>query len=537
MSEPQGTERQDEKELVAQRVALRIVGAKRSFGATHAVDGVDLEIHRGSINALLGANGSGKSSLVKLIAGVYQADEGHIEAGAESGPLSRWTPAQAAAAGMRFVHQDLGLFPSLSVADNLALGVEFPTRLGAIQKGELQRRADAVLARMNLAVSSRALLGDLTPGQQAIVAIGRALQDDLEREAENASRILVLDEPTAALGHDEATMLMDVLRRLAAAGETIVFIGHRLAEVFSIATRIIVMRDGRVVLDRQNEATSKAEVIDAMIVGQPGRSGAPTSHADDEKLGTPPTPPFVSASGVPALLECKNLARGPLRDVSLELPAGSIVGIAGLLGTGRSMLLRTIFGDLAPEAGSVLINGSVHRFKNPGQAIRRGLALIPADRGRDGVFPDLDVRENMLVGDWPTYRAKVGMSARDQAAATRRGIDDLRIRTSGPQAGISQLSGGNQQKVVVARALLRGARIFLMDEPTQGVDVVARKELWATVRSEVDAGAAALVVSSDFEELVEVCDEILVLREGVIAERFTRGEVNEEVLNKICQGA
>ncbi len=474
----------------------------------------------------MGANGSGKSTLVKLLAGVLTADAGEIDVGAGRRPLPSWDAAAAHAAGFRFVHQDLGLFPGLTVADNLAIGYGFPlSGLGRIQPNELRERADAILARLGVHIPPGRLLEDLSPGEQALVGIGRALQDSVGAGAPEQRKLLVLDEPTAALGRDEATTLLDVLTGLAAAGETVLYIGHRLAEIFAFATRVVVMRDGRVVLDRDRENTTREAVIDVMVSAEPGSVARPTARSRAVAEGTST-----------ALLECRNLRLGPLRDVSLAVPAGRIVGIAGLQGVGRTLLLRALFGDIRPDAGEVLVDGLPVTFRSPRDAVARGVALVPGDRAREGIFPGLTIRENMLVPQWRRYRGRLFMSRQAQRTATARGIRELAIRTVGDSAGITELSGGNQQKVVLARWLLRGSRILLMDEPTQGVDVVARRDLWAIVRTLTGDGGAALVVSSDLEELLEVSDEIVVLRDGVITSRFERGEVDEEMLNRVCQG-
>lgn len=503
---------------------FQVSGARRYFGATRAVDGIDLTVERGTINALMGANGSGKSTLAKMLAGVLAADSGQIDVGAGPRDFTDWSAAASHAAGFRFVHQDLGLFPALSVADNLAIGYRYPTVAGRVQRGALHHRAEAVLHRLNARIPTDRLVEDLSPGEQALVGIGRALQDSVGSGVDEA-KVLVLDEPTAALGRDEATMLLDVLTGLAAAGETVLYIGHRLAEIFAVANRIVVMRDGKIALDRAKAHTSRTEVINVMVTAEPGSAAKPATASS-----------IVAKSAAVPLLECRALALGPLTSVDIAVRAGRITGIAGLQGVGRTLLLRTLFGDLRPAAGTISIDGRNVALRSPRDAVGRGVALIPADRAREGIFPGLSVRENMLVAEWGHYRGRLLMDRRAQRNATAHGISELAIRTTGDQGAITDLSGGNQQKVVVARWLLRGARILLMDEPTQGVDVVARRDLWTIVREMVFRGGAALVVSSDLEELLEVSDEILVLHEGTITDRFDRGEVDEEMLNRACQG-
>jgi ribose transport system ATP-binding protein len=525
------------------RVGFEVTDARRFFGPTKAVDGVDLRVERGTVNALMGANGSGKSTLVKMLAGVLPADGGTIDVGGGPVALASWTPALSHAAGFRFVHQDLGLFPSLTIADNLAMGIGYPTGPGGrIRHRQLVERAERVLTRLKVDLAPDRLVEDLSPGEQALVAIGRALQDSVASVAgvasvasgptgatgessEHEAAILVLDEPTAALGRDEATMLLEFLTGLAAAGETVLYIGHRLAEIFAIADRITVMRDGRVALNSRKVDTSRDAVINVMVSAEPGDAAAPAPQL--------PTPTHAPAA---SLLQCRGLRLGPLSSVDLDLPAGRVVGIAGLQGTGRTLLLRALFGDVRPEEGTILVDDHEVTMRSPRDAVARGIALVPGDRAREAIFPGLTIRENMLVTEWGRYRGRFVMNRSAQRQATGRGIRDLAIRAPGDHAGITDLSGGNQQKVVLARWLLRGSRVLLMDEPTQGVDVVARRDLWGIVRTMVDAGGGALVVSSDLEELLEVSDEVLVLRDGRISERFPRGTVDEEALNRACQG-
>jgi ribose transport system ATP-binding protein len=509
---------------------FEVLAARRHFGATKAVDGIDLRVPGGSVTALLGANGSGKSTLVKILAGVVPADAGTIDVGSGRRPLASWDASSALDAGFRFVHQDLGLFPALSVADNFAVGHGFPTsRIGRVRRGDLRERAAAIMTRLNVHLSPDKLVGDLSPGEQSLVAIGRALQDSVGTDALHRGRLLVLDEPTAALGRDEANMLLEVLTGLAASGETVMYIGHRLAEIFTVADRIVVLRDGRVVMDRARADTSRAAVINVMVTAEPGAAAAPINGASSAR-------PDAGTDQQAPLLECRGLALGPLRSVDVSVPSGRIVGIAGLQGSGRTLLLRTLFGDVQPDSGVIRVGGARVALKSPVHAVAHGLALVPGDRGREGIFPGLTVRENMLVSHWGRYRGRLFMSRSAQQQATRREVRDLAIRTAGDTVPITALSGGNQQKVVLARWLLRGARVLLLDEPTQGVDVVARKDLWRIVRKMTADGGAALVVSSDLEELLEVSDDVLVLRDGMITHHFARGEVDEEGLNRACQG-
>jgi ribose transport system ATP-binding protein len=488
-------------EGAASQVALRVRGLSKAFGGTRALDGASWALERGTIHALVGGNGSGKSVTIKILAGVYIADTGEIEVAGRIYDAPSFTPARARELGLRFVHQQNATFPDLTVAENLAAGHGFETtRLGRIRWPAVRRRAAELLERFEVEASPDMQMADLGPASQTMVAIARALQD---QDEEGAPGMLVLDEPTAALPAAEARMLLDALTRYAAAGQTILYVTHRLEEVVEIADRATILRDGRVV-----ETAGRGEFDhDSLVRSIMGRTV--------DKLAARQ----VDASGEEVRLRAKGLGGGPVRDASLALHAGEIVGVAGLLGSGRSSLLRLLFGLRRPEAGEIEIGGERVQLLGPSDAIARGVAYVPEDRARDAAFGDLELTENMGMACTTEYFRGGLMRHRRERHDAEDLMSSYLIKAASPAARFTSLSGGNQQKAIMARWLRRSPSVLLLDEPTQGVDVGARLEIWQLVRRAVEAGGTALVVSSDLEELAAACDRVLVMRAGrIVAE-------------------
>ena len=481
---------------------VRVANLSKSFGGTRALVDVDFDVVPGEIHALLGGNGSGKSTLIKVLAGVYAAGGGEIEAGGRTAGAGGWTPKDAFAAGLRFVHQNPGVFPALSVAENMAIGHGFPTGFGArIRWRELHERTRALLARFHIAATPEMPLGALSPAGRTMVAIARALQDS-EGDG-GAGSVLLLDEPTAALPAPEVDLLLDALRRYAAAGQTIVFVTHRIDEVVDIATRVTVLRDGRCVGTLPRSEVSESRLVELIV-------GRPLEHMYPETVAG-------AAAGV--VLELRGVAGGAARGVDLQVHRGEILGLAGLLGSGTSETLRLAFGLLPRSVGEVLLEGRALAGLDPAAAMSAGVAYVPADRGAEAIFAAMSVRENLSAAGVHRYWRRLRLRHDEERRDAQASLRDFLIRAASDSAPISTLSGGNQQKVILARWLRRRPRLLLLDEPTQGVDVGARAEVWTLVRRAAAEGTAVLVVSSDFDELARVCDRVAVLRGGrVVAE-------------------
>lgn len=484
-------------------IALEARGIDKRFGGTRALVDAGLLLRPGTVHALLGGNGSGKSTMIKCLAGVHRADAGVVRIHDRTLDAAELDPETVHAAGLRVVHQDLGLFDRISIAENFAFESGFPTRGGgSIAWSGLRRRVAELLDQYGVAARPEALVGTLRPAQKTLVAIARALQDQ-----QGSEFVLLLDEPTASLPQRESEALLASLRERAATGQTIAFVSHRLDEVRSVADEITVFRDGRVagVLP----GTASEEQVVGLIAGSPGTVADETpsrSHlvgAVTERRASTESP----------VLSVTDLVVGPLRGVDLTVASGEVVGVAGLLGSGRSTLLDVVFGARPVERGQVAIEGRPLRRRSVSAAMRRGVAHVPENRLRDAAFTAMTVRENASAAVLSTFWTG-WMRAGREKAATQSLIERFNIRTAGAEAPILSLSGGNQQKVVLARWLRREPRLLLLDEPTQGVDVVARGEIYAALREASAAGCGVLIASSDHEDLAAVCDRVVVLADG-----------------------
>lgn len=473
-----------------------VEGLTKAFGATQALDGVSFRIESGQVHALLGGNGSGKSTAIKILAGVVPGDAGKVRFADTTIDSRHITPAAAQALGFRFVHQRPAIFPFLSIAENVALGFEYPRdRLGRIRWRTVRRRAEEALQRFGLDLDVAQLATAVRPATQAMVAIARALQD-LD---ELGRGVLVLDEPTAALPQDEASILLEAIAGYASRGLGVLFVTHRLEEVLKVATSATVLKDGRV-----SGVLGKSEISHDRLVE--GIVGATIDDAAETERRAP--------VGLLPRLSVSSLSGERLSDVTFDVREGEIVGIAGLLGSGRSTLLRTLFGITPHSGGTVMLDGEPITLASPKDAIEAGVAYVPEDRAQDALFHEMSVLENIsMVATGEYWRGgwiRGGQEKRDADLLMRK----FQIKAKGTGAMIGSLSGGNQQKVVLARWIRRPTRLLLLDEPTQGVDVGARTELFASINQAAAAGTAVIMVSSEFEELGLICDRALVIRRG-----------------------
>ncbi len=497
---------------------LRVSGVSKAFGGTQALDGVSFELRRGTIHALLGGNGSGKSTIVKILAGVVEADDGEVEIGSQRCRARDLSPAYAHACGLRFVHQHTSTFSPMTVAENLSIGRGFETGPGGlIRWRSVRRRAVEVLERFEVDASPDMRLDRLRPATRTLVAIARALQD----QEESADGLLVLDEPTASLPEPEVELLLAALRRYAAAGQTIMYITHRLEEAVEVADHATVFRDGRTVATIERSTIDHGTLVELIV----GRAVALER----------PAPAAIARR--PLALRVDGLAGGPVRDASLAIHNGEIVGLAGLLGSGRSSLLRMLFGLHRAEQGEISLDGETLRLRHPADAIGAGIVYIPEDRAGEAAFPGLTVSENIAIADLRSYWRRGRLDEAAERRDSRSLIARLQLKCASERATFSSLSGGNQQKGILARWLRRRPRILLLDEPTQGVDVGARAEIWKVIRAAVAEGAGALVASSDSEELAGVCDRVLILREGRIAAELSGADLTEERLDQLTHAA
>ncbi|WP_431710844.1 sugar ABC transporter ATP-binding protein [Glutamicibacter uratoxydans] len=496
------------------RLALSLRGLSKRFGGTQALDDVSLDVRRGTIHALLGGNGSGKSTTIKILAGVHPADSGDLEVLGQAYSLTGYTSDTARAAGLRFVHQDLALFPELSIAENFGLAHGFPLRTGgAISARDLRDRVAVTLASYDLQFDPRTKVGDLRPSDRTMVAIARVMQHEDSSEA-----ILVLDEPTASLAQAESEYLLSRLRERADAGQTIIIVSHRLKEIISVAHDYTIFRDGKVAGTLVDATPTEHDIVSIMAGGMVSalRPDDAQSHATDQLR-----------------LEVHGVRGGPLHDVDLQVKRGEIVGIAGLVGSGRSSLLLDLFGRHRPDSGTMLLDGNPYAPHCIQDAMDAGVGLVPEDRGKEAAFPDRTVSDNISVAVHKNTWRGTWMPRSKEKRIARDYIGKLAIRVSGADARFSSMSGGNQQKVVIARWLQRDPKLLLLDEPTQGVDIMSRAEIYAIIRQAASTGCSVILASSDLSELVALSDRILILRDGRLEESVNATDVDVDSLTKL----
>jgi ribose transport system ATP-binding protein len=473
-----------------------VEGLTKAYGATQALDGVSFTVGSGDVHALLGGNGSGKSTAIKILAGVVPADGGKLRVADKEVNARNLTPTSARAFGLRFVHQRPAIFPLLSVAENIALGFEYPRdRFGRIQWRTVRRRAEEALLRFGLDLDVTQPTSAVRPATQAMIAIVRALQDldELHRA------VLVLDEPTAALPREEASILLRAIEGYASKGLGVLFVTHRLEEVLEVATSATVLKDGRVSVVLQKGDISHDRLVEGIVGATINRSAVPERR---------------SAAKGPPRLSVRSLSGDRLSDVTFDVGEGEIVGVAGLLGSGRSRLLRTLFGITPYSGGEVKLDGKSVSFSDSKAAINAGVAYVPEDRARDALFQKMSVLENISMVTTGEYWRGGWTRGREERRDANELMQRFDIKAQGTAAAIGSLSGGNQQKVVLARWIRRPIKLLLLDEPTQGVDVGARTELFASISRAAAEGTAVLMVTSEFEELSLICSRVLVIRQG-----------------------
>jgi ABC-type sugar transport system ATPase subunit len=505
-------------------LSLRDIG--KSFSGVPALTGVDLDVYPGSVHALVGENGAGKSTLSKIVAGILTPDTGTIRfAGSD---VSFSGAGEARAAGISFVPQELSIVPERTLAENILMG-HLPAHGGLVDRRAMGRRCKEILSRLSLHIDPFAVAGSFGPGIQQLVMIARGFSLD--------AKFFILDEPTAALADAETDHLFEVIEAQRKAGTAFLYISHRLQEIERIADEVTVLRDGKKVFTKPQRSVDHDALIRAMVGRQLTRFfEAATSDEPGALAPVASRAPAVGGDGPPALA-VRGLSRGTeLHDIDLTVESGTIVGIAGLLGAGRTELLRSIFGIDRPDAGEIEVAGTPVRIRSPRDAIRHGIVLVPEERKSQGLVLNLSVAENIAAPRLPQF-AHAGWVSNGKIRAAAVAVKErLGIKTQSVGADVQYLSGGNQQKVVIGRWVLSGADVYLLDEPTRGVDIGAKADIYGVIRELTDQGAAIVVVSSELPELIGLCDRILVMREGRIVDEVPHEEFSEERLLAAAMG-
>ncbi|MCS6834581.1 MAG: sugar ABC transporter ATP-binding protein [Anaerolineae bacterium] len=490
---------------------LELHGISKSFPGVQALSGVDFSLELGEVHALLGENGAGKSTLIKIISGVYQADQGQMLIDGQ--PYAFHNPREAQRAGVATIFQELILYPELTVAENIFMGHAPRSRYGLIDWRAMRQRAQELLASLeiyDMDVDSK--VGAMSVGKRQRVEIAKALSHN--------ARILIMDEPTAALTEADVERLFNIVRLLKQRGVSIIYISHRLEEIFMLADRVTVLRDGQHVATKAVRDTHESDLIQMMV----GR------EIDDL---FPKLPSQLGAT----VLRVRGVARHPLpRGVSLEVRAGEIVGLAGLVGSGRTELAHVLFGITTAQEGEIWLDGQRVQIKNPSQAMRLGIAYVPEDRGNQGLIKQMKVRENTSLAILRSIARSGFINHQAERDLADRFVRELSIRTPSIEQVVNKLSGGNQQKIVVSKWLASKPKLLIMDEPTRGVDVGAKSEIHRLISQLASEGMAILMISSELPEILGMSDRVLVMREGRIVAEFSRAEATQERVGAAMMG-
>jgi galactofuranose transport system ATP-binding protein len=498
---------------------LRMEGIRKVFSGVVALDGVDCTVERGEVHALVGENGAGKSTLIKIVTGAYRRDGGRVLL--EGREVNFRSPEEAQAEGVVAVYQEVNLLTYRTVAENIFLGRE-PRRFGLIDWRRMNAAAGAILMRLGLDIDPRATLGSLNIALRQMVAIARGVSF--------GAKVVVLDEPTSSLTEHEVSILYDVIRRLKAEGVGVVYISHRFDELYAVCDRVTVLRDGRFVATRPLAGLEKIDLVCLMLGKRreelrQGATAFGEHHA--EKKETAP------------LLRAENLTRGRKLDhVTVEAGRGEIVGMAGLLGSGRTETARAIFGADPVDEGKVYLEGKQLHLAAPRDAIEAGLAFLTEDRKAEGIIPELSVRENLTLAALPEMSRLGVVSRAKQDEAVARFMKRLGIKASSAEQKVRELSGGNQQKVLLARWLCKNPKFLLLDEPTRGIDIGAKGEIQALINELAGSGLGVLMISSELEELVEGSSRVVVMRDGRCVAELRGAEISQEqIIRAMAEGS
>jgi rhamnose transport system ATP-binding protein len=488
---------------------LQLKGVHKRFPGVHALRGVDFDVLSGEIHALLGENGAGKSTLIKIMAGVHKPDEGELRFAGQK--VEFVNPRDAQGRGIDVIYQELSLYPELTVAENIFMGHALYRRAGFLKMmdwGAMNRRAKELLAELDvhdLDVTRK--VGSLNVGNRQRVEIAKALSLD--------AKLLIMDEPTAALTETDVEHLFRIARLLRKRGVGIIYISHKLIEVFELADRVTVLRDGQYISTKNVKDTNERELISMMV----GRTIENLFPKQDSRIGD-------------VVLEVKNLNRQPLtKNVSFKVRAGEIVGLAGLVGSGRSETAQVIFGILPAQGGDILVDGKPVTISRPAQAVAHGIAYVPEDRGTQGLIKQMTIKENVSLSVLPAMSNASFMNYGAEKELARKSIEQFDIKAYSGEQVVNKLSGGNQQKVVLSKWLASNPKVLIMDEPTRGVDVGAKSEIHRLMSNlAAERGLAVLMISSELPEILGMSDRVLVMRTGEIVAEFSREEATQELV-------
>lgn len=492
------------------KTLLCINNVSKSFPGVKALNGVSLNVYAGRVMALLGENGAGKSTLMKVLTGIYSKDSGDITFLGEKVEFKN--PKASQQAGIGIIHQELNLIPALSIAENIFLGREFTNIFGCIDWKKMHVEATQLLQRLNINYDSHTLVGDLSIGGQQMVEIAKVLSFD--------TKVIIMDEPTDALTDTETEALFNVIRELRNNGCGIVYISHRLKEIFEICDDVTVIRDGQFVTEKSISELVEDTLIEAMV----GRK------LEDQY-------PRVQITVGEEVLSVENLKSSGVNDVSFNLKAGEILGVSGLMGSGRTELMKTIYGAIPQKSGVIKLENKIVKIKSCSEALNYGIVYISEDRKKDGLVLSMSVKDNMTLSSLHFFKhALQHLKLKEESGAVHEYVKTFNIKTPHIHQIIGLLSGGNQQKIAIAKGLMTDPKVLILDEPTRGVDVGAKKEIYQLINQFKQKGLSVILVSSEMPEVLGMSDRILVMHEGKITAEFNRKDATQEKIMAAAVG-
>ncbi|ELK45442.1 sugar ABC transporter ATP-binding protein [Halobacillus sp. ACCC02827] len=489
---------------------IRMENIHKAFGKNKVLEGVDIEIRDGEVHALMGENGAGKSTLMNILTGLHKRDEGTIIINGEKHTFTN--PKEAEKSGVAFIHQELNVWPDMTVLDNLFINKEPVTSFGLIRRNKMKAIAEKQFEKLAITIPLTKDAGECSVGEQQMIEIAKALMTD--------AKVIIMDEPTAALTEREIEKLFAVIRSLKQDGVSIVYISHRMEEIFTICDRITVMRDGKTVDTTPIPETDFDDVVRKMV----GRELTDRFPARKPSVGE-------------KVLEVKNLSRaGAFRNVNFSIRAGEIVGVAGLMGAGRTEIMRAIFGLDQKDDGEIVMNGEPIVVRRPSEAVAKGIGFITEDRKEEGLVLDFSIKDNIALPSLASFTKYGRIEEKSESDFVDLLIKRLTIKTESSETPANHLSGGNQQKVVIAKWIGIGPKVLILDEPTRGVDVGAKREIYQLMNELTDRGVAIIMVSSELPEVLGMSDRILVVHEGEIAGELGREDADQEKIMTLATG-
>ena len=489
---------------------IEMTGIMKSFGTNQVLDNAGFFLRDGEVHALMGENGAGKSTLMKILTGVYTRDGGIVKVNGQEVNYSN--PQEAEAAGIVFIYQELNVMFDLTVEENLFMGKEITKGFGICDKKAMRAKAEEVLERMGVSIPVDTVMSDLSVGQQQMIEICKALLVD--------AKVIIMDEPTAALTQSETAALFEVIENLKKRGVSIVYISHRMEEIFELCDRITVLRDGQYIDTCEIKDITMDDVVKMMIGREIGERYPSRNHSVGKTV-----------------FEVKGLSRkGAFNDVSFTVGAGEVLGVSGLMGAGRTEIMQAIFGYLPADSGEILIDGQPVKIKNPMDAMKAGIGFITEDRKVEGLMLDKTIRENIALANLGTISGSGVVSKAKEKSLISRGIEEFKIRCFGTEHECGNLSGGNQQKVVLAKWIYTEPKILILDEPTRGVDIGAKKEIYNVINDMARKGVAIIMVSSELPEILGMSDRVMVVREGDVRGILDIKNASQESIMTLATG-